>query len=421
MPLRPPPVDQTAYNRCVIRLNYTTDAACFASSFFGFLPPFLPFSGRGGPAAGRAGPGARGPGGSGPPSGPEPARATKAPARPARPEAPAGCGPPEPPQTRPAPCTTAGCPHRCSRRRSSAKKAAASPPGPRPAEKPTAPWPGPGRAAPPPAPPDRGSRRSRAPPARGPAPGPSAQQAAQQAARGAGLGILQPVDAARKPGLAPLQVQGGDAQLPARKVQHTVPQRKHRAVRVAPDHPAHPGDGQPAAGLQDQVVRRGFGRPAGLFFHWLASPLSFATNRLCGGAGGLFRRALRDDLVHLPGHVLGAGLGVREDPHLDRAVAKGDLDHVPGGDGGAGLGHLAVDEDAAGVGHLVGHRPPLDEAGHFQIFIQTHKWSSFDTQKAAGRPHGADPSGSHSLVPTSSRPAPGGPGIRGSLSAPCPA
>src|SRR5699024_11412167 len=87
------------------------------------------------------------------------------------------------------------------------------------------------------------------------------------------------------------------------------------------------------------------GRP--VCFSISSPPRCLATNRLCGGAGGLFRRALRNDLVHLAGHVLGAGLGVREDPHLHRPVAERDLDHVAGGDGGRSLGHLAVDEDAA--------------------------------------------------------------------------
>src|SRR5699024_8508005 len=45
------------------------------------------------------------------------------------------------------------------------------------------------------------------------------------------------------------------------------------------------------------------------------------------------------------------------------------------------LGHLAVDEDAAGVGHLVGHRPPLDEAGNLQILIQTHSSSPLTYKK----------------------------------------
>ena len=42
---------------------------------------------------------------------------------------------------------------------------------------------------------------------------------------------------------------------------------------------------------------------------------------------------------------------------------------APGLDGLAGLGGLAVDEDAARVGHLVCHRAALDEPRNFQIFV----------------------------------------------------
>ena len=63
-------------------------------------------------------------------------------------------------------------------------------------------------------------------------------------------------------------------------------------------------------------------------------------------------RLFRNDLVHLPGHILGAGLHVREHLYLDGPVAEGDLDDVPFFDRLAGLGDLAIDEDAARIGHL---------------------------------------------------------------------
>ncbi len=54
-------------------------------------------------------------------------------------------------------------------------------------------------------------------------------------------------------------------------------------------------------------------------------------------------------------------------------VAERHLNDVPGLDGLAGLGDLAVDEDAARVGHLVCYRAALDEPRNFQIFVQSHK------------------------------------------------
>ena len=84
---------------------------------------------------------------------------------------------------------------------------------------------------------------------------------------------------------------------------------------------------------------------------------------------GDFLLVFYDDLVHLPGHILGAGLRIGEDFDLDGAVAEGHLDDIPRVDGLAGLGHLAVDEDAACIGHLVGHGAPLDEARNFQVFV----------------------------------------------------
>ena len=90
---------------------------------------------------------------------------------------------------------------------------------------------------------------------------------------------------------------------------------------------------------------------------------------LRGVVGRCQHVVLLDDLVHLAGHVLGAGLHVGEDLHLDGPVAEGDLDDVAGLDGLAGLGGLAVDEDAARVGHLVCHRAALDEPRNFQIFV----------------------------------------------------
>ena len=45
-------------------------------------------------------------------------------------------------------------------------------------------------------------------------------------------------------------------------------------------------------------------------------------------------------------------------------------------DGLTGLGDLAVDEDAACIGHLVCHGAALDQTRNFQIFIQTHGSSS---------------------------------------------
>src|SRR5699024_5923123 len=88
--------------------------------------------------------------------------------------------------------------------------------------------------------------------------------------------------------------------------------------------------------LRDSKIRS-WGAVSFVFGSICSPPRSLVIHRLCGGAGGLFRRALRDDLVHLPGHVLGAGLGVRQDPHLDRPVAEGDLNDVAGGDGGRSL------------------------------------------------------------------------------------
>ena len=45
---------------------------------------------------------------------------------------------------------------------------------------------------------------------------------------------------------------------------------------------------------------------------------------------------------------------------------------IPGVDGLTGLGHLAVDEDAACIRHLVCHGAAFDEAGDLEILIQTH-------------------------------------------------
>ena len=47
---------------------------------------------------------------------------------------------------------------------------------------------------------------------------------------------------------------------------------------------------------------------------------------------------LLDDLVHFPGHVLGARLHIGEDFDLDGPVAEHHLDDVPGLDGLTGLG-----------------------------------------------------------------------------------
>ena len=127
-------------------------------------------------------------------------------------------------------------------------------------------------------------------------------------------------------------------------------------------HPLHPGDGQPAAALQDQVM--GQRRLCGSFFHRQSPSASI----VCGQAGLLFR----DHLVHLAGNVFRAGLHIREHPHLDGTVAEGDLDDVPGVDGLTGLGHLAVDEDAACIRHLVCHGAAFDQAGDLEILIQTH-------------------------------------------------
>ena len=38
----------------------------------------------------------------------------------------------------------------------------------------------------------------------------------------------------------------------------------------------------------------------------------------------------------------------------------------------AGLGDLAIDEDAARIGHLICHGAALDEPRNFQVFIQSH-------------------------------------------------
>ena len=85
-----------------------------------------------------------------------------------------------------------------------------------------------------------------------------------------------------------------------------------------------------------------------------------------------FGRLPLDHLKHLPRNVLALLLDVGEDTDLDGPVAEGDLDDVAGLDGLAGLGGLAVDEDAARVGHLVCYRAALDEPRNFQIFVQTH-------------------------------------------------
>ena len=53
--------------------------------------------------------------------------------------------------------------------------------------------------------------------------------------------------------------------------------------------------------------------------------------------------SFRNDLVHFPGHILGARLYVREHLYLDGPVAEGDLDDVPFLDRLAGLGDLAID------------------------------------------------------------------------------
>ena len=119
-------------------------------------------------------------------------------------------------------------------------------------------------------------------------------------------------------------------------------------------------------------------RLCGSFFH-RQSPSACI---VCGQAGRLFR----DHLVHLAGNVLGAGLFIREHPHLDGTVAEGDLDDVPGVDGLTGLGHLAVDEDAACIRHLVCHGAALDQAGDLEIFIQTHWRYSFPFSKKAAAP-----------------------------------
>lgn len=95
-----------------------------------------------------------------------------------------------------------------------------------------------------------------------------------------------------------------------------------------------------------------------------------------GGPGLLCLLALCNDLVHLAGHILGARLHIREHLYLDGPVAEGHLDDVARLDGLTGLGDLAVDEDAACIGHLVCHGAALDQTRNFQIFIQTHGSSS---------------------------------------------
>ena len=80
----------------------------------------------------------------------------------------------------------------------------------------------------------------------------------------------------------------------------------------------------------------------------------------------------RKDLVHLPRDILGAGLHIGEHADFDGAVAEGDFDEVARLDGLAGLGDLAVDEDAACIGHLVCYGAALDEPRNFQVFVQSH-------------------------------------------------
>ena len=79
----------------------------------------------------------------------------------------------------------------------------------------------------------------------------------------------------------------------------------------------------------------------------------------------------------LPGQGAGVGLLHRlldgEDLYGEGAgaEAQGDLVthlHIVGGPG-----RLAVDQHQPVVAGLVGHRPPLDQPGDLQIFVQTHK------------------------------------------------
>ena len=95
---------------------------------------------------------------------------------------------------------------------------------------------------------------------------------------------------------------------------------------------------------------------------------TFVQFRRIFSASVLFRK----DLVHLPRDILGAGLHIGEHADFDGAVAEGDLDEVARLDGLAGLGDLAVDEDAACIGHLVCYGAALDEPRNFQVFVQSH-------------------------------------------------
>ena len=97
------------------------------------------------------------------------------------------------------------------------------------------------------------------------------------------------------------------------------------------------------------------------------------------------------DICRHAGVLAGGGLG-GEHPHFHRLVAEGDLDLVSLFDGVAGLGRLAVYQDAARVGHLVGHGAPLDEPAHFQVFVDPHTGSllikNADKKTAPAPPRG---------------------------------
>ena len=71
--------------------------------------------------------------------------------------------------------------------------------------------------------------------------------------------------------------------------------------------------------------------------------------------------------------------GLCHGEHLDRdgPGAEGDGNMVADLDVIAGFGGFSVDGDAGIVAGLVGDRAALDEAGHLQIFIESHSFRPF--------------------------------------------
>ena len=69
-------------------------------------------------------------------------------------------------------------------------------------------------------------------------------------------------------------------------------------------------------------------------------------------------------------------LGNGNDLHTDGTASERTLNPVPLPHFTGRFGCLAIDFDMGAVTRLIGDGTPLDQARHFQVFIQSHKFDS---------------------------------------------